>query len=233
MFRLLLIVLLLLTPAMHLRAQEEGVKKISKKENDLLRWSAGIALGITPLPDNQLSLLPGVEFFINDKFSVYHEIAVHVNKNQHADSGVLNKKYFRYKAELRYYFSASSLWSHPYFGIQFTTATRKFDIAKGGNYFERKENDSAWAFSSASVSSPFSTASVQVGLVKNLAEELFLESSLGYGFKIINTEYSSVSNLRKENYRGLFAIKPAAAYRYPGRTIQSQFTFFMRLSYHF
>jgi hypothetical protein len=108
-----LFICLLLVIAFRLNAQDEGFKKISKKDNDAKRWSAGMALGITPLPDNQLSLLPGVEYFISDRFSLYNEIALHLDKKYHSDSAVMNKKYFRYKAEFRYYFSSSSAspWS--------------------------------------------------------------------------------------------------------------------------
>jgi len=216
--------------ALSLNAQEEEVKKTRNKNNEYKKWSAGLAIGITPLPDNQASLLPGIEYFIDDRFSVYNEVALHLDKSYHADSAVLNKKYFRYKAEFRYYFS---MFSYPFLGLQFTTATRKFDIEKGGNYFERKQGDSTWVFDRASVNSPFIATTLQLGTIKRLIKELFLESSIGCGFKVVNTEYKAISNLRKDRYSGLLNFKPIASYRYIGKNLQCHFTFFMRLSYHF
>jgi hypothetical protein len=217
----------------YVNAQQEGFKKINRRDDNDKRWTAGMAMGITPLPDNQASLLPGIEFFISERFSVYNEIALHLNKNHHADSSVMNKKYFRYKAEGRFYFTSSTIWSRPFIGLQFTTATRKFNIEKGGNYFERKQTDSTWLFDRASVNSPFLTGSLQLGLSKRIAEELFIETSIGYGLKFINTEYNETINLRKDRFGGWFAIKPASSYRYIGHTTQSHFTLFIRLFYRF
>jgi len=214
-------------------AQDEEFKKISKKNNRDARWTAGLALGITPLPDNKLSLLPGIEYFISDKFSVYSEIALQLDKNYHADSSVLNKKYFRYKAELRYYFFISDIPTYPFVGFQFTTSRRKFDIEKPGKYYERNQQDSAWFFDNAKVSSPFIAASLQLGVTKRLVEELFMETSIGYGLKFVNTEYSQVNNLRKDKEHGFFNFKPLASYRYIGKKTQSHFTFFIRLCYRF
>ena len=221
------------TCCLTLNAQDSDFKKRNKKNNASESWSAGIALGIIPLPDNQGSLLPGIEYFISDQFSVYNEIALQLNKNDHADSAVMNKKYFRYKAEFRYYFSSFGITGYPFLGLQFTTAARKFDIGKPGKYFDRSPGDSAWFFDNASVNSPFITTSLQVGLARRLVEELFMESSIGYGVKFVNTEYNQVSNLRKDKVSGFLNFKPVASYRYIGKTTQSHFTFFMRLYYRF
>lgn len=227
------LLILSFTSCLMLNAQDNDFKKASKKNNSAKRWTGGIALGITPLPDNQVSLLPSIEYFINDKFSVYNDVALQLNKNYHADSAVMNKKYLRYKAEFRYYFSTSKGYLYPFVGIQFTTATRKFDIGKPGKYYDRHANDSAWFFEKASVNSPFTTTSLQLGLTRRLVEELFLEGSIGYGVKFINTKYDPVTNLRKDEVHGFFNIKPAASYRYIGKTTQSHFTFLMRLCYRF
>jgi hypothetical protein len=173
-----------------------------------------------------------LEFYFIPKFSLLNEISFQTGKHNHSDSSALNKKFFKYKAELRFYLY-EGIRGTPYFALQFITARRSFDIGKKGKYYERNLNDSLFAFDKASVNSPYQALSIQFGATRRMAENFYFESSIGYGMRFVNTEYASIVNLKKVSDKALLRIRPLSTYRYIGRIARSQFNFGFRIFYCF
>jgi hypothetical protein len=193
----LLLVILISASSLSAISQEEEIKSENKNEKPEYRWTASFSLGIIPVPQNPLSLQPGIEFYFTPRFSLFNEISIQTGKHNHADSAALNKKYFKYKAELRYYLPAG-IRTSPFFALQFITAKRSFDRAKPGKYYETGEEDSVFTFNRASVNSPYQALSINFGVTKYLAEKFYLDCSFGYGFRFVNTTYSNIENLQLE-----------------------------------
>jgi hypothetical protein len=176
---------------------------------------------------------PGVEFYFTPRFSLLSEIGLQTNKKDNADSTALNKKYFKYKAEARYYISDGDDRVNPYFGLQFTTASRRFDWAKEGRYYETFQDDSVYSFTKASINSPVKTATLQFGLSGRVVDAFYFELSFGYGIRFVNTTYPALENLEKIRNTGFFNIKPVSSYRYIGSLTRSQINLGVRISYRF
>jgi hypothetical protein len=205
-----------------------------KEKTTLKRGAVSFSTGIIPIPGTPLSLNPGIEIFFTPRISLLNEIALQTGKNKDKDSTAINKRYFKYKAEVRYYFFADEDNAvTPFLGLQFTTAGRKFDISKSSEYYETFQDDSVYTFSRASVSSPVSTLTLQAGAIARVATNFYLEASTGFGIRNINTTYSSVVNLQKVRNVGFFNIKPVSSYRYIGQATRWQLNFGMRIIYRF
>jgi hypothetical protein len=200
---------------------------------EVKRWAVSLSPGTVPLPGNPFSLQPGVEFFFTPKISLLNEVSLQTEKNNDFDSAALNKRYFKYKAEARYYLSANTNRVIPYFGLQFTTASRKFDIGKADRYYDTFQDDSVYTFTSASVNSPVQTLTGQFGLSARVIDNFYFETSFGYGVRFINTTYSAVENPAKIRNVGLFNIKPISSYRYEGKLTRTQLNLGFRVSYRF
>lgn len=201
--------------------------------HELKRWCAGLSAGIVPIPPNALSLQPGIEFFITPQVSLLNEIALQLGKNNHADSFALNKKFFKYKAELRYYFSSGKLVT-PYTAFQFAIAKRQFTIAKHGHFYENTFNDSAYYFDKAAVNSPIAVYAAQFGLTFSIIKSLSFDFYTGAGYRLTDTEYSETENLQKDRRpSGLFYIKPVSSYYYSGKRTALQLNLGGRLFYRF
>jgi len=213
-------------------SQEEEIKNQKKNGKPEYRWSASFSLGIVPVPQNPLSLQPGIEYYFTPHVSFFNEISIQTGKHNNADSTALNKKYFKYKAELRYYL-AEGIRTRPFFALQFITAKRSFDRAKAGKFYETEEKDSVFSFNKASIRSPYQALSINFGVTKSLAEKFYLECSFGYGFRFVNTRYSNIENLQKQKETGWFNVRPFSSYKYNGRRTSSQVNFNMRIFYCF
>lgn len=202
-----------------------------KKQAVEKRWSISVSPGIVPVPGKPGSVQPGIEFFFNAQFSLLNEIGLQTAKNNDFDSTALNKKYFKYKAELRYYIGENTI--RPYFGLQFTTAKRKFNVGKPNKYYELFQDDSIYTYDKASINSPIVTATVQFGISFRVVTDFYFDLSTGYGARFVDTEYTSLVNLQKNRNVGFFNIKPISSYRYTGKLTRSQFNLGLRFSYRF
>lgn len=201
--------------------------------SSIKRWNAGLSLGIVPIPPSAISIQPNIEFFISPKFSLLNEISLQLEKNDHADSAALNKKFFKYKAEFRYYFRRLKKGGL-YAALQFATAKREFISGKPSYYYDAAYRDSIYSYDKAKVNSPFTTITAQFGGAFKLYGELHIDISLGSGYRIINTSYSETINLRKESedFRWIL-LRPMGSYRYAGMLTRPQLNFWTRLYYRF
>ena len=206
-----IIIYLLLSSAL-LFAQKEAKK----------HFAISFSPGIVPLPGGPLGLQPGVEFYFSPKFSLLNEISLQTGKNKDLDSTAINKRYFKYKAEIRFYFAKTKNAVKPYLGLQFSTAKRKFDVNKSDRYYEPSQDDSVYTYNKASINSPVETGTLQLGLSSKVFKDFYFNVEMGYGFRFINTEYSSVVNIQKIKV-GFLNIRPISSYRYIGKLTRSQF----------
>lgn len=196
------------------------------------RFLISISAGNVPLPGTNTSLLPGAEVYILPRVSLYGEIALLTGKRS-LDSTAVNKKYFRYKAEIRYYLSKKEPVVKPFIGIQYTNATRSFNVNKTDIYYEQNQIDSIYKYDRAHVISPVKTLTLQVGTAIRIWRRVYGDVAVGYGFRFINTAYTDLVNLRKERRSGFLLIKPVSSYRYIGNMTRSQLNLNFRLSYRF
>lgn len=210
-----------------------GQERISDKNPDgMKRFLISISAGNVPLPGTNTSILPGAEVYILPRVSLYGEIALLTGKKS-LDSTAVDKKYFRYKAEIRYYLSKKEPVVKPYIGIQYTNATRSFNVNKADIYYEQNQTDSVYKYDRAYIISPVKTLTVQLGTAIRIWKGIYGEIAGGYGFRFINTEYTELVNLRKERRVGFLFIKPISSYRYIGSMTRSQLNLNFRLSYRF
>ena len=202
-----------------------------KKGKEKQQWAASLSLGNVPLPGIPISLQPGIEFFFTPQFSLFNEIGLQTGKNKNYDSTAINKKYFKYKAEFRFYLGKKVI--RPYFGLQFTTAKRSFDVDKTDRYYETSQDDSVYTYNKASINSPVKTGTLQFGIAFRIVKEFYFDIAIGYGIRYSNTEYSSLVNRQKIRNIGFFNIKPISSYRYNGKITASQLNLGFRLLYRF
>jgi hypothetical protein len=205
-----------------------------KKQEPLKPLVISFSPGIVPLPGNPLAINPGIEFFFTHRISLLNEIALQTGKNNNHDSTALNKRYFKYKAEARYYFFAQDKdIITTFLGVQFSHANRKFDIGKASEYYDRSQHDSIYAFTRASVSSPVNTLTLQIGGTARIANNFYFELSMGCGLRFINTTYSSLVNPKTIEDQGFINIRPLSSYRYTGKDTRWQLNLGVRVSYRF
>lgn len=197
------------------------------------KWLISLSIGNVPLPGTPISLQPGIEFFLSRRVSLFNEVSLQTRKNRNVDSTALNKKYFKYKIELRYYLSTGMKMINPYFAAQFSTANRKFDVDKQDKYYETFQDDSVYSYTSAKINSPVQTGTLQFGVAIKTVGHFYFDAAIGYGFRLINTTYSSVENLQKIRNTGFFNVKPIASYRYQGKLNRPQVNLNFRVSYRF
>jgi hypothetical protein len=205
-------------------------EKISTAEK---RWAGSFSTGFAPMPHAPIMLLPGMEFYITPKFSILFEYAFQTGKNNDYDSIALNKKFTKYKTELRFYPSSNKRRLRSFLGLQVSLADRSFNIGKSGSYFKPNPNDSVFTFNKASVKSPFRIIAFQFGISRRIVNDFYFESSIGLGIKHISTAYSSVENLQGDVFRGLFRIKPVSTYRYLGNFTRPYLGISYRFIYQF
>ncbi|HLF47578.1 MAG TPA: hypothetical protein VI548_14200 [Chitinophagaceae bacterium] len=204
-----------------------------EKETAKKHWAISFSPGIVPLPGDPLGLQPGAEFFFNPKISLLNEISLQTGKNKNLYSTALNKEYFKYKTEIRYYITKKEKVNKVYFGIQFTTAKRKFDVGKPDRYYETFQDDSIYTYNSASINSPVKTGTLQFGVTAKVFNDFYIDLGMGYGVRVINTEYTSLVNLKKISNVGIFHIRPISSYYYNGKLTRSQLNFGFRIYYRF
>lgn len=210
-----------------------GLNAQDKEKTKIHRIAPGISLGTVPVPSNPNSIQPSLEVFITKRISVLNEIGLQLEKNEDYDSTARNKRYFKFKAEARFYLGPTDVRGMPYVGLQYTTARRSFDIDRAGRFYEKGNEDSMYTFSRASVNSPVQTLSVQIGANVRCYERLYVDISGGIGYRYVNTSYPRAENLQKVPDIGFLNIKPLSSYKYLGKITRTQLNFNVRVSYRF
>lgn len=155
-------------------------------------WAATLAAALIPISQPGLGVQPGVEYRFNDRISLLAEITIPVNKKDSKDSSELNKKYLRYKTEIRYSFLTKSKKSHEYAGFQVSRASRSFSNLNG-LYYKEKAGDSVYFYDRAFINSPITTLSIQFGSVISFGR-FALDLFAGIGARFIHTSVTDIVN---------------------------------------
>jgi hypothetical protein len=204
----------------------------SKKKQE--GWAATFTGALIPISQPGLGVQPGIEYRFNDRYCVLAEITIPANRKNSKDSSELNKKYFRFKSEMRYSFLSKSKKSHQYAGFQLSRASRRF-INQNSFYFDNNSTDSGYYYSRASINSPVTTVSFQFGSVMSFSKKNFaLDFFAGVGARFINTTISDIENpvrsiIRKPDSGPSFT----ASYSYAGNVTMLHLNGGIRLIWHF
>jgi hypothetical protein len=195
-------------------------------------WAATLTSTTVPIGQPGLGIQPGAEYRFNERYSLLAEIAFRANHNVSEDSEEYDKHYIKFKAEFRYAFSSRKKLSNDYIGFQVSRAARSF-VAKNGFYYDDPPQDSVNYYSSASIKSPVTTASLQFGTIVGdgrFAVDIFI----GIGARFIHTDLSNVTNkikgLRADPPDGLHYI---ASYSYEGNKTMFHCNGGLRFMWHF
>ena len=149
---------------------------------------------IMPVPfDKQFGLQTGLQYKIANRLNFLTEITIPTGKEDDPENGIVNKKYFRIKPELRYFLFKKKTMD--YIGLQFSYASRSFTKTRPGNYYyDNLPHDSVVYYDKADINSPITTTSIQLGTDCVLSRNLVLDLFCGFGIRIITTEYTNVNN---------------------------------------
>lgn len=198
------------------------------------RWTAGLTLGILPVPGSGLGIQPSIEYYFTDRFSLMTDITLQTNKKNNDDSLAFDKKYFRVRPEFRYILSDPEKVVRFYAGLQGGFANRSFTTLKHGFYYTDKNSDTVWAFDRGRVNSPIITVSLQLGLLIVNKGPLSADIFMGSGARFITTRFSDLVNLHTERRSfgyEFFTVKKA--YNQLGRIVRSHYTAGLRLIWRF
>ena len=215
------VVILFLVLSSSLYAQENNGQK---------GWAVSFAPALIPISQPGLGIQPGVEYRFNDRFSLLAEITIPVNKKNSKDSSELNKKYLRYKTEIRYRLSTKK--GHYYTGFQVSLSQRRFTNVNGFYYSER-HTDSVYYYDKASINSPVTTVSAQFGSIitkGRFAVDIFA----GIGARFIHTTITDIENPVRSTIRQPDSgLSLTASYSYKGNITMFHFNGGIRFMWHF
>ena len=153
-----------------------------------------LAPALVAMPDWYLAIQPGMQFQLNQRFSVVGELCFPVIAIKR-EPNISNQEYFRLRGEFKYYFHPEH--SSSYVSIESSYAFRSF-TAKDGSYFKGKEFDSVYTYQFASVRSPIWITDLRIGREYTLGPNLKLDVFAGMGFRNISTQYSQQKGIVKE-----------------------------------
>ncbi|HMK25775.1 MAG TPA: hypothetical protein VK483_07065 [Chitinophagaceae bacterium] len=194
-------------------------------------WAATFTVAAIPISQPGLGIQPGIEYRFNDRFSVLAEITIPVNKKNSKDSSELNKKYLRYKTEIRYNLFPKSKKGHYYTGFQVSSSQRKF-TSVGGFYYDERHTDSVYYYDRASINSPVTTVSAQFGSIitkGRFAVDVFA----GIGARFIHTTISNIENPVRSVIMSADGLRLTASYSYKGNITMFHFNGGIRFMWHF
>ena len=174
-----------------MKAQEEPKNK----------WTISLSPAFISSPYLRPAIQPGIEYRIGKKLGILTEVAIATSKMRN-DASYSNDRYFRIKSELRYIFSQRKPEKENYYyGLQVSYSYRKWNDLNGGSYFKKEDRyDSCYTYTSATVSSPIITSSLQLGYCVFLGKHCAIDLSGGMGIRGIITEYSNIENKSKDPY---------------------------------
>jgi hypothetical protein len=195
-------------------------------------WAITLAPALIPISQPGFGIQPGAEYRFNDRYSLLAEITIPANKKNSKDSSELNKKYFRLKSEIRYCLLGKNKKSHMYTGLQVSGSGRKF-INQNSFYFDNRKTDSGYYYSKASINSPVTTVSVQIGSIFSKGR-FALDLFTGIGARFIKTTITDIENpTRSAIRRPDSGPSFTASYSYDGNIIMLQLNGGIRFMWHF
>jgi hypothetical protein len=195
-------------------------------------WAATISGALIPISQPGLGIQPGAEYRFSDRVSVLAEITLPINRKNSKDSSELNKKYSRYKTEIRYSFFSKNKKSHPYAGLQLSRASRRF-VNQNSFYFKEKHGDSVYFYDKASINSPVTTASLQFGSIFTYGK-FGVDVFAGIGARFIHTTLTDIKNpVNGVRNRGGGGLSFTASYSYAGNITMFHLNGGIRLIWHF
>ena len=169
---------------------------LSARAGRIDKWAVAFtptAAVLWPLPG--WAIQPGVECRLGERLSLLTDLTMVAFQKK--DSSVTNRKYFRIKPELRWNFEKRNRWLGNYIGLQMSYAYRKWNDLSGGSYFVDRFDDSSITYTSATITSPILTSSIQMGTILNLGEHFSVDLFWGMGTRTIFTNYTDVQNPAK------------------------------------
>ncbi len=203
----------------------------AQKSKEQEGFAVTLSGALIPISQPGLGIQPGVEYRFNDRFSLLAEIAIPLNKKNSKDSSELNKRYLRYKTEIRYSLLSKSKKNHLYTGFQVSSSRRQF-IYQNGFIYDKQGADSVTYFSKASINSPVTTASVQFGSIitkGRFAVDVFA----GIGARFIHTTISDVEVPVRGVILRADGLRLTASYSYAGNAIMFHLNAGIRFMWHF
>lgn len=199
-----------------------------------VRWTAGISLGILPVPGSGPGIQPSLEYYFTRRLSLMTDITLQTDKKNNDDSLAFDKKYFRIRPELRYILSDPERVARFYVGLQGGFAGRRFTTLKNGYYYADANPDSVWLFDRGRINSPINTVSLQMGLLIVNKIPLSLDFFFGIGARFIHTEFSDLVNLREVKKTISYTFLPVKrAYNQLGSITRNHYTLGLRLIWRF
>ena len=221
MRKFLIILFLFLSSSLY--AQVDSIQK---------GWAVTLAAALIPISQPGLGIQPGVEYRFNDRISLLAEITIPVNKKDSKDSSELNKKYLRYKTEIRYSFLTKSKKSHEYAAFQISRASRKFSNVNG-LYYKEKGVDSVYFYDKAFINSPVTTLSLQFGSILSYGR-FAVDIFAGIGARFIHTSVTDIVNpvsAASDSRRDGVSFTPS--YSYAGNITMFHLNGGVRVMWHF
>lgn len=195
-------------------------------------WATTLTAAFIPISQPGLGIQPGLEYRFNDRYSLLAEITIPVNKKNSRDLSELNKKYFRLKSEIRYSLLSKSKKNHMYTGLQVSGSSRKF-INQNSFYYDSRKTDSGFYYSKASINSPVTSVSVQVGSIFSKGR-FALDLFTGIGARFIKTTITDIENPTRSAIRHPDSGPSfTASYSYSGNITLFHLNIGIRLMWHF
>jgi hypothetical protein len=194
-------------------------------------WAGTLTAALIPISQPGLGIQPGVEYRFNNRLSLLAEICIPVNGKNSKDSSELNKKYMRVKSEIRYCLLGKSKKSHLYTGFQVSSSRRRF-INQNGFIYDKQGADSVTYYNKASINSPVTTVSLQLGSIITKGKFAF-DVFAGIGARFIHTTISDVEIPARGVILRPDGLRLTASYSYAGNATMFHFNGGVRLMWHF
>lgn len=204
------------------------------------KYKIGLSPALISSPTVSTGFQPSVEIRLNNRVALLTEFTF-LLKSYDADSSAFNRKYFKIKQELKYFFNKNPSASVAYYaGLQLAYSFRSFDatsIKYSYSYYDKNLPDSCYfSYSSAHIKSPIFTTTLQLGLESKISKRLSLDMFGGMGLRVVNTSYSDVINrqyktdfIQWRTCSPLGSIRPA--YQFIGTNYRFQMNIGFRLFY--
>jgi hypothetical protein len=157
------------------------------------RWGVTFSPAIIATPLYEYGIQPGIEYRLSPRFYLLAE-PTFITGNDNKDKSAINRKYFRFRTELKYMLPHGSRRFHEYLAVQLSYACRRFTHLDG-IYFNGHTIDTvAIAFTRANVKSPVSALALLYVFDFYPFKKIYVETFAGLGIREVNTHYFNVEN---------------------------------------
>jgi hypothetical protein len=206
----------------------------SKLTSAQSKWSVSISPAAVAAPNLKNGIQPGFEYRFDPKWTLSTEFTFITNSRKN-DPSFSHPSYLRIKPEIKYIYIQPRRGFEKYFAFQFAYVHRKWTDASSGSYTDEGRTDSSIRYSSAKISSPVFTAALKWGDVLPFGKHIRADLSFGLGVRVINTNYSEVTDPAKYMYQQRRTCMPVpdAAYAVQGLVCRPHFTTALKLLYQF